>query len=149
MKVAVASMGTVPEALVGVRFGMCSQFLVFDVDTMEYVVVSVPPRHEDQDRVSLAAIRAVAMQGVSAVITGQLPLHRLVRWCYGLVRGPLSARLMRAWVSILRRRRRARKRTFAECSGLAWDVQPSYTWTTSRSATCLHGQADGRTEHLT
>ena len=72
MKVAVASMGTVPEALVGIRFGMCSQFLVFELDTMEYVVVSVPPRQEDQDRVSLAAIRAVATHGVSAVITGHI-----------------------------------------------------------------------------
>jgi predicted Fe-Mo cluster-binding NifX family protein len=59
MKVAVASMGTVPEAWVGIRFGMCSQFLVFDLDTMEYIVVSVPPRAEDRDRISLAAIRAI------------------------------------------------------------------------------------------
>jgi predicted Fe-Mo cluster-binding NifX family protein len=72
MRVAVASMGTVPEALVGVRFGMCSQFLVFELDTMEYVVLSVPARQEDQDRVSLAAIRAVAKQDVSAVITGHI-----------------------------------------------------------------------------
>ena len=46
MRVAVASMGSVPDALVGVRFGMCSQFLVFDLDTMEYVVVRVPPHTE-------------------------------------------------------------------------------------------------------
>jgi predicted Fe-Mo cluster-binding NifX family protein len=72
MKVAVASMGTVPEAWVGVRFGMCSQFLVFDLDTMEYIVVSVPPSQETADRVSLAAIRAVANQGVSAIITGDI-----------------------------------------------------------------------------
>jgi predicted Fe-Mo cluster-binding NifX family protein len=72
MKIAVASLGTVPEAWVGIRFGMCSQFLVFDVDTMEYIVVSVPPRQEESERVSLAAIRAVAQQGVSAVITGQI-----------------------------------------------------------------------------
>lgn len=72
MRIAVASMGTVPEAWVGIRFGMCSQFLVFDLDTMEYVVVSVPPRMEDRDRISLAAIRAVAKQGVSAVITGNI-----------------------------------------------------------------------------
>lgn len=72
MKVAVASMGTVPEAWVGVRFGMCSQFLVFDLETMEYVVVSVPPHLETRDRISLAAIRAVARQGVSAVITGEI-----------------------------------------------------------------------------
>jgi predicted Fe-Mo cluster-binding NifX family protein len=72
MRIAVASMGTVPEAWVGIRFGMCSQFLVFDLDTMEYVVVSVPPRMEDRDRTSLAAIRAVAKQGVSAVITGNI-----------------------------------------------------------------------------
>jgi predicted Fe-Mo cluster-binding NifX family protein len=72
MKVAVASMGTVPDAWVGIRFGMCSQFLVFDLDTMEYVVVSVPPHPEMPERVSLAAIRAVANQGVSAVITGHV-----------------------------------------------------------------------------
>ncbi len=72
MKVAVASMGTVPEAWVGVQFGMCTQFLVFDLDTMEYVVVSVPPRQESPEQVSLTAIRAVAKQGVSAVITGQI-----------------------------------------------------------------------------
>jgi predicted Fe-Mo cluster-binding NifX family protein len=72
MKVAVASMGTVPEAWVGIRFGMCSQFLVFDLDTMDYVVVSVPPSLEERERVSLAAIRAVAQQGVSAVITGSI-----------------------------------------------------------------------------
>jgi predicted Fe-Mo cluster-binding NifX family protein len=72
MKVAVASMGTVPEAWVGTRFGMCSQFLVFDLDTMEYVVISVPPHLEEPERVSLAAIRAVAKQDVSAVITGYI-----------------------------------------------------------------------------
>jgi predicted Fe-Mo cluster-binding NifX family protein len=65
-------MGTVPEAWVGIRFGMCSQFLVFDLDTMEYVVVSVPPRAEDRDRVSLAAIRAIVKQDVLAVITGNI-----------------------------------------------------------------------------
>lgn len=72
MKVAVASMGTVPEAWVGIKFGICSQFLVFDLDTMEYVVLSVPPRQEDTDQVSLTAIRAVANQDVSAVITGNI-----------------------------------------------------------------------------
>jgi predicted Fe-Mo cluster-binding NifX family protein len=72
MKIAVASMGTVPEAWVGIRFGMCSQFLVFDLDTMEYVVVSVPPRAEDRDRISLAAIRAIAKQGILAIITGNI-----------------------------------------------------------------------------
>lgn len=72
MKVAVASMGTVPEAWVGTRFGMCSQFLVFDLDTMEYVVVSVPPHLESPEQVRLTAIRTVAKQGVTAVITGHI-----------------------------------------------------------------------------
>jgi predicted Fe-Mo cluster-binding NifX family protein len=72
MKVAVASMGTVPEALVGIRFGMCSQFLVFDLETMEYVVLSVPPQERRPEHVSLTAIRAVASQGVSVVITGNI-----------------------------------------------------------------------------
>ena len=49
MKVAVASMGTVPEAWVGIKFGICSQFLVFDLDTMEYVVLGVPPRRESTE----------------------------------------------------------------------------------------------------
>jgi predicted Fe-Mo cluster-binding NifX family protein len=72
MKVAVASLGSVPEALVGIRFGTCSQFLVFDLDTMSYVVVSVTPHQEPSEHVSLEAIRAVAKQDVSAVITGQI-----------------------------------------------------------------------------
>jgi predicted Fe-Mo cluster-binding NifX family protein len=65
-------MGTVPEAWVGTQFGMCTQFLVFDLETMEYVVLSVPPRQENPEQVSLTAIRAVANQGVSAVITGRI-----------------------------------------------------------------------------
>jgi predicted Fe-Mo cluster-binding NifX family protein len=72
MKVAVASLGTVPEALVGIRFGTCSQFLVFDLDTMSHVVISVTPRTEPADHVSLEAIRAVARQDVAAVITGDI-----------------------------------------------------------------------------
>lgn len=72
MRIAVASMGSSPEALVGVRFGMCSQFLVFDTETHEYVVVSVPPRAESRNKVSLAAIRAVAQQDISVVITGHI-----------------------------------------------------------------------------
>jgi predicted Fe-Mo cluster-binding NifX family protein len=39
---------------------------------MEYVVLSVPPRQEGTDQVSLTAIRAVAMQDVSVVITGDI-----------------------------------------------------------------------------
>ena len=72
MKIAVASMGTIPEAWVGIRFGMCSQFLVFDLDTMEYVIVSVSPSLEPSEQVNLEAIRAIAKQGVSAVITGAI-----------------------------------------------------------------------------
>ena len=72
MKVAVASLGTVPEAWVGTKFGMCSQFLVFDLDTKEYIVVSVPPHLEVPEGVSLQAIRAVAKQGASVVITGHI-----------------------------------------------------------------------------
>jgi len=72
MKVAVASMGTSPDALVGARFGMCSQFVVFDPETDEFLIVRVPPHAQDPDRVSVAAIRAIAQQDVSVVITGQI-----------------------------------------------------------------------------
>ena len=72
MKVAVASMGTVPEAWVGIKFGMCSQFLVFDTDTMECIVMSVPPHQQESEQVNLTAIRAIAQQDVSTVITGNI-----------------------------------------------------------------------------
>lgn len=72
MKIAVASMGIVPEALVGIRFGFCSQFLVFDLDSMQYDVVSVAPRQDPSEHLSLEAIRAVARQDVVAVITGNI-----------------------------------------------------------------------------
>ncbi len=74
MKVAVASMGTAMDAWVGIQFGLCSQFLVFDLDAdlNDYIVVSLPPTSEAEERVSLSAIRAVASQGVSVVITGHI-----------------------------------------------------------------------------
>lgn len=72
MKVAVASLGMVPEALVGIRFGFCSQFLVYDLQSMQYVVVSVAPQQDPSEQLSLEAIRAVARQDVSAVITGNI-----------------------------------------------------------------------------
>ena len=77
MKVAVASLGTVPEALVGIRFGACSQFLVFDLDTMAYVVIGVTPHQQPEEHVSLEAIRAVVRRDVSAVITGAIKDTRL------------------------------------------------------------------------
>jgi len=72
MKVAVASMGTSLDALVGARFGMCSQFIVFDSETHDFLVVSVPPHVEDPDHVSVTAIRAIAQQDVSIVIAGYI-----------------------------------------------------------------------------
>ena len=72
MKIAVASMGRTPEALVGQRFGTCSQFLIFDTETEDFVTINLSEGTQDPEKVSLAAIRAVAQQGVSTVITGQI-----------------------------------------------------------------------------
>lgn len=72
MKIAVSSQGTSLDAWAGVSFGLCSQFLVVDTETMDYIVVSVPQDQIDPSRVSLAAIRAVANQGVQTVITGYI-----------------------------------------------------------------------------
>ena len=83
MKVAVASMGSVPDALVSVRFGMCFQFLVFDLDTMEYVVVRVPPHTESPEKVSLTAIRAVAQDERGAMLVG-IELDRIHTLSFGL-----------------------------------------------------------------
>lgn len=72
MRVAVSSSGTSLDAWAGTAFGMCSQFLVVDTETMEFVVVSVPPEQLDPSAVSLYAIRAIADQGAQAVITGAI-----------------------------------------------------------------------------
>jgi predicted Fe-Mo cluster-binding NifX family protein len=77
MKVAVSSLGTSLDAWTGVPFGICSQFLVIDTETMEAVVVSIPPDQIDPSKVSLAAIRAIANQGATCVITG--PIKDLCR----------------------------------------------------------------------
>ncbi|MBM4428776.1 MAG: hypothetical protein FJ026_00325 [Chloroflexi bacterium] len=72
MQVAVSTMGTDLDAWTGVPFGTCPQFLVVDTETMEYVVISVPPEHQDPTKVSLFAIRAVARQGAQVVIAGPI-----------------------------------------------------------------------------
>lgn len=70
MRVAVSSLGTSLDAWAGIPFGTCSQFLVVDTETMDFVVVSVPPEQLDPSKVSLYAIRAIANQGAEVVITG-------------------------------------------------------------------------------
>ena len=72
MRVAVSSLGTSLDAWAGIPFGTCSQFLVVDSETMEFVVVSIPPENQDPSKVSLYAIRAVARQGAEIVITGAI-----------------------------------------------------------------------------
>jgi predicted Fe-Mo cluster-binding NifX family protein len=72
MKIAVPSRGTSLDAWAGGQFGTCAQFLVVDTETMEYVVVSVPAEQREAHAVSLAAIRALAEQGVEVVLTGAI-----------------------------------------------------------------------------
>ncbi len=70
MRVAVSSRGTSLDAWAGGPFGLCTQFLVVDTETMEHVVVSVPADELDASVVSLPAIRAIAAQGAEVVVTG-------------------------------------------------------------------------------
>jgi predicted Fe-Mo cluster-binding NifX family protein len=72
VKVAVSSRGTSLDAWAGGPFGVCTQFLVVDPETMEFVVVSVPAEELDASKVSLPAIRALAAQGVDIVLTGPI-----------------------------------------------------------------------------
>ncbi len=72
MRVAVSSLGTSLDAWAGGAFGTCSQFLVVDTETMEYVTISVPDEQLDPSKVSLPAIRALARQNVQVVITGRI-----------------------------------------------------------------------------
>jgi predicted Fe-Mo cluster-binding NifX family protein len=72
MLIAVSSFGTSLDAWVGVPFGKCSQFLVVDTETMDFVVISIPPEQQDPTKISLFAIRAIANQGAQTVITGHI-----------------------------------------------------------------------------
>ena len=72
MRVAVSSSGSSLDAWVGGPFGTCSQFLVVDTETMEYLTISVPAEQLDPNNVSLPAIRALARQDVGVVITGRI-----------------------------------------------------------------------------
>ena len=72
MKIAVSSLGTSLDAWAGGPFGTCSQFLVVDTETMDFVVISVPPEQLDTSKVSLVAIRALAQQDVEVIITGHI-----------------------------------------------------------------------------
>ena len=62
MKIAVSSQGTSLDAWAGGAFGICSQFLVVDSESLDLVVVSVPPDQIDPSKVSLGAIRATDVQ---------------------------------------------------------------------------------------
>jgi predicted Fe-Mo cluster-binding NifX family protein len=72
MRIAVSSLGTSLDAWAGGPFGTCTQFLVVDTETMDFVVISVPPEQLDTGKVSLAAIRALAQQDVEVIITGHI-----------------------------------------------------------------------------
>ena len=70
MKIAVSSQGTSLDAWAGGPFGLCTQFLVVDTETMDAVVVSVPSDQLDASGISLPAIRGIASQGAETVLTG-------------------------------------------------------------------------------
>lgn len=72
MQIAVSTLGTSLDAWSGVPFGLCSQFLVVDTESLDFVVVSVPLARRDPNQVSLAAIRAIIKQGAEVVITGAI-----------------------------------------------------------------------------
>jgi predicted Fe-Mo cluster-binding NifX family protein len=72
MKIAVTSMGTSLDAWAGTSFGLCPQFVVVDTETMDSIVIAVPPEQQDPDQVSLYAIRALAAQGVDAVVCDRI-----------------------------------------------------------------------------
>jgi predicted Fe-Mo cluster-binding NifX family protein len=72
MRIAVSSLGSSLDAWAGTAFGTCTQFLVVESESMDYVTISVPPDQIDPTKVSLYAIRALANQQVEVVLTGQI-----------------------------------------------------------------------------
>lgn len=67
MKIAVGSLGANLDAWVGARFGYCPQFVVVDTETMDYLVVAMPPTESEQEA-SLKAIRIVVQNGAEVLI---------------------------------------------------------------------------------
>jgi predicted Fe-Mo cluster-binding NifX family protein len=70
MKIAVGSMGTSLDAWVGGRFGWCPQFILVEPETMDYVVISMPPT-ESEKEASLQALRAVVKNDAEVVIVAE------------------------------------------------------------------------------
>ena len=67
MKIAVGSLGANLDAWVGARFGYCPQFVIVDTETMDCVMVPMPPT-ESEEEASLKAIRIVVQNGAEVVI---------------------------------------------------------------------------------
>ena len=67
MKIAVGSLGANLDAWVGARFGYCPQFVIVDTETMDSVMVPMPPT-ESEEEASLKAIRIVVQNGAEVVI---------------------------------------------------------------------------------
>jgi len=67
MKIAVGSLGANLDAWVGARFGYCPQFVIVDTETMDSVMVPMPPT-ESEEEASLKAIRIVVKNGAEVVI---------------------------------------------------------------------------------
>jgi predicted Fe-Mo cluster-binding NifX family protein len=70
-RVAVASHGEGLDALLEVRFGGCSSFVVVDPTTMEWETVRVEPEEAAQ-KVNRKAIRAVARSGAAVLVTPEI-----------------------------------------------------------------------------
>jgi hypothetical protein len=122
MLVAVSSLGTDLDAWTGIPFGACSQFLVADTETMEFVVVSVPTQQQDPTKVSLSAIRAIARQGAEVVITG--PINTSL----GKPRCTLANECC-MWSAVTTRAPRAAP---SSSSPLRWAVELSSPWLRSQ-----------------
>jgi predicted Fe-Mo cluster-binding NifX family protein len=68
VRVAVASEGDELDSPVGTSLGMCTRFLLVDLDSLAYTVVAVTPKASLED-LSVEAIRAVVTRGATVVIT--------------------------------------------------------------------------------
>ena len=74
MRIAVGSLGSSLDAWVGGRFGYCPQFIVVDTDTMDYLVVPMPPTMSEREA-SRRAIRIVARNGADVLIVEKAMLE--------------------------------------------------------------------------
>lgn len=70
MKVAITSSGNSLDSTLDKRFGRCSFFVIYDLESKGFEVIPNPAR-DSQEGAGPAAVQLVASKGVSKIVSGE------------------------------------------------------------------------------